>query len=268
MLRVQGSLNSRTIASAFNDDDAVDFGSVTFVEPIGLVAAAALTDRAASQGHPVQFVRPGEFGARNYLARMGLGKHLDTLLLSHDLPTVSENPHPDDLLELRRFSSEFDGTQLAQLVYNRVSGDSGEVDAQVPETLHESLCELASNVTNHAQAPGFAAAQTYPGMNTIVFAVADSGIGIRQSLAGRYDVSDDAEALRIAVRYGVTGTGEGGRGSGLHDVMVSVVGLQGVFTVISGHGKLVVTDSNAINPITMPTYYPGTLIQGRLSCRP
>jgi hypothetical protein len=55
---------------------------------------------------------------------------------------------------------------------------------------------------------GFAAAQTYIGQNKIVFAVADGGIGVRQSLMDRYSPKDDADALRIAVEYGVSGTGE------------------------------------------------------------
>ena len=269
VLRAQGSLNSRTVAHALTDDSAIDMSSLTFVEPIGLVAAAALSDRAVRDGQPTNFVRPVDFSAGNYCSRMGLKKHFDSLLISNDLPTVAQNPHPDDLLELQKFSSEFDGTQLAQLVYNRVTSINTEVDAQVPNTLYESLCELASNVTTHAEVThGYVAAQTYPAKGTIVFAVSDSGIGVRQSLAGRYHPANDQEALQLAVQYGVSTTGEGGRGSGLHDVMDSVVGLRGTFTIISGSAKLVVTDVGAINPVATPSYFNGTLIQGELSCVP
>jgi hypothetical protein len=156
VLRATGSLNSRTIPHALTgsvDDATVDLGNATFLEPIGLVAVAALTDRAVREGKQVRFTRPSDFGVRNYCARIGLGKHLESLFVSHDLPTVQEKPHPDELLELRQFSSEFDGEQLARLVYDRVSDDGSTVDAQVPDTLFTSIRELAANVSAHAKVP-------------------------------------------------------------------------------------------------------------------
>jgi hypothetical protein len=273
MLKARGSFNVENVPrfiSADPDPDVlqIDLSETSFVEPTGLVTVAALSDRASRESRAIDFTPPGDYGVRNYLSRMGIRHHLDGLFTEHDLPDVASTPHPEELLELQKFASEFDGEQLAQLLYNKVSGNS---DPQVPDTLYTSICELAANVTTHAVVPhGFAAAQTFwrGGWERIVFAVADGGIGIEQSLAGRYQLADAREALQRAVEYGTSHTGEAGRGSGLHDVMKSIVGLQGRFTIISGNARLVATSNNGVEVSATPSVYPGTLIEGQLSCRP
>jgi hypothetical protein len=274
MLSARGSFNVENIPRFIRADPdpdvlQIDLSATTFVEPTGLVTIAALADQASRENRSIDFTPPGDYGVRNYLSRMGVKHHLDGLFTEHGLPDVASNPHPEELLELQKFATEFDGEQLAQLLYDKVSGHT---DAQIPETLYTSICELAANATTHAQVPhGFAAAQTFwqGGWERIVFAVADSGIGIQQSLAKHYQLADAREALQEAVKYGTSGTGEAGRGSGLHDVMDAVVGLQGRFTIISGNAKLVATsDNNEVKVFATPSAYPGTLIEGQLSCRP
>jgi hypothetical protein len=99
----------------------VDLSAATFVEPAGLVAIAALIDRAVRQGKAVTFVRPDDYGVRNYLSRMHLGDFLDNLGVPHDLPTVNEAPLQDTLLELRPFSTQSDGEALAKHGVRRLS---------------------------------------------------------------------------------------------------------------------------------------------------
>ncbi|RIS59126.1 hypothetical protein D2E46_07215 [Mycobacteroides abscessus] len=272
MLRAQSKLTSGTLQSALiaGDPDAahIDLTTANFVDPAGLVAVAALSDRAMRNGQQVTIDKPEDKNVQNYCSRMRLSHHLDGLLIGHDLPSVNETPHPTELLELTPFSSQFDGEKLAALVYEKASLRSGP---EVPTLIHEAICELASNVEAHAQvARGFAAAQTYSfdTGETIVFAIADGGIGVLESLREHYDPQNAVEALEVAVRYGTSGTGEKGRGSGLHDVMVAVADLKGQFTVMSGNAKLVVKNKDYIKAVEMPCVYPGTLIEGKLSCHP
>ncbi len=111
---------------------------------------------------------------------MHLGELLSSLSVPHDLPTVREAPLRDDLLELRKFSSQSDGEALGALVFDKVRG---KVDTYIPDALYSGICELAGNVCFHAQVDtGFAAAQTIPRRGCIFFAIADSGIGMKESL--------------------------------------------------------------------------------------
>lgn len=275
MLRVQGSLTASALPSwlgANTDKNSIhlDLTGASFVEPGGFVAVAAISDWAVRTGRQVVITRPEDFSVKNYCSRMRLGTHFDSLQIDHELPTVNATPHPDDLLELSSFATEFDGEGLAQLVFDKVA--SGATDPQIPEALHTAICELAGNVTTHARVThGYAAAQTYmrgTPNESIVFAVADGGIGVEASLKAAHNPRDAAHALELAVQYGITGTGEAGRGSGLHDVMQNVVGLQGEFFVLSGNARLRVKDKLVIHATTVPCVFPGTLIEGRLRCRP
>jgi hypothetical protein len=229
-----------------------------------LVAIAALIDRAVRNGKSVKLVRPNSFAVRNYLARMHLGTLLDSLGVPHNLPTVAEADLQDTLLELRTFRNQSDGEKLAGLVFDKVFG---RVEAHIPEALHAGLCELAGNVCFHAQVEnGFAAAQTIPARGSILFAVADGGIGVKQSLEATHHPADAREALGLAVKYGVSGTGEVGRGSGLSDVMDTVAGGLGRFTIISGNAILVKRYKVTPKIRTINRPYPGTLIAGQVGC--
>ncbi len=274
MLTVVGRLNTTTIATMLKWDPTaptcvIDLAGAGFVEPAGLVTIAALADRARREGMIVEFTSPNNESVKNYLSRMKLGDILDELGIDHGLPTVRPKPLAEDLLELRKFSSEFDGGELAALVYDKVDGL--DVDPQVPVTLQEGLAELAGNVTLHAEvAHGYAAAQTFPngGSPQIMFAVADGGRGVSTSLkAGGLAIETDESALRLAVEPGVSGTGEKGRGNGLPDVVSSTVGLAGLFFMTSGHAWL--TRKKGITSTEkLLSVYPGTLIQSTVSCKP
>lgn len=171
-----------------------------------------------------------------YLARMRLGKVLDELGVAHGLPTVNERNQEGNLLELRTFSTEHDGEELAALVYDRVS-EMPQVDAQVVEPLQNALMEIAINTALHAGVDhGYALAQTYPTKGVIKFCVADAGIGLKASLDrnGQLHPNDDSHALELAVVRQMSGTDDPYRGYGLHDVVSTVRGLGGVTEIASG----------------------------------
>lgn len=274
MLTVIGSFNSWGIAGALQAQAGtgpvvIDLTETTFVEPCGLVTIAALADRAVREGSEVIFKTPNSFQVRNYLSRMGMTKVLDDLGITHNLPVVNINPLPGDLLELRRFSSQFDGEELAKLVFEKVA--TSGADAQVPDALHASLCELAANVTTHAQVEhGYAAAQTFGKGNSqrITFAVADGGQGVEAAISSAHSPKDAGEALGLAIKQGVSGTGEPGRGTGLPDVVESTISLGGSFFLMSGSAKLITTSANSVTCENTVSVYPGTLIQAEINCRP
>lgn len=234
MIKAHRDLDSATICNALFDVELdpnaaiIDLSRTEFVSPAGLVAVATLADQATRSGKTINWIGPRAPSPRNYLARMHLGEILESLGIEHNLPAVQETPLEDTLLELRTFSTESDGEALANLVFEKATNaiESGSPNAHV---LHEGICELAGNVCFHARVDhGFAAAQTYQG--SIVFAVGDGGVGIKQSLESTHQPASAREALELAITYGVSGTGEQGRGSGLHYVLESVTAGSGRFT--------------------------------------
>jgi anti-sigma regulatory factor (Ser/Thr protein kinase) len=70
------------------------------------------------------------------------------------------------------------------------------------------LSELLRNVIEHSRSPHGAVvcAQYYRRSGVVGIGVADTGIGLRQSLELSHDVPDDERALSLALSPGVTGT--------------------------------------------------------------
>jgi len=95
----------------------VDLGGLTFCEPLGLVAVAALVDRATDAGR-VLFTSPRSLSVARYLSRMRLGRVLTDLGVDHDLPTVQEHRQDGVLVELTAFAESSDVERLAAMVHD------------------------------------------------------------------------------------------------------------------------------------------------------
>jgi hypothetical protein len=97
----------------------------------------------------------------------------------------------------------------------------------VVNQIFEATGELGLNVVEHAGSPagGFVSAQRYKAgapEERIVVAVADVGIGIRESLRSRYGDMPDDEAIGRAVQWHVSRIRDEGRGQGLPGIVEGV----------------------------------------------
>lgn len=125
---------------------------------------------------------------------------------------------------------------LLRWISNRV-----ELDEQAQATVRKLIWDFAQNVLAHAEiGGGVAAARVNSDERTLELAVADRGIGIRESLARSEvpDVSDDASALRAALQPGVTSEPGSGKGMGLYLAKLVLRNNQGTLTVRSGDARL------------------------------
>ena len=142
--------------------------------------------------------------------------------------------------------------------------------------LHFGFGELCDNAVTHSgSSPIFVAAQRYSGITSggdprLELAVADGGIGIGNHLRGNrkyMNVLADETAIRLALKPGVTGTGEQ-RGYGLHDVVRSAAEVgPGEMVIYSGRGAAYVPwgfNGRRRRFRPMPRGVPGTWIQIRL----
>jgi hypothetical protein len=240
----------------------IDLRAATFVEPLELVEIAARAEFHRRRGDRVEVLAPDDPSVANYLARMRLGWALTELGVGHDLPYVRERDLAGQLLELTYFESTIRSDELAAMVYHRMAAESPASAA----ALYTSLCEVGQNVPEHAEVPGgWAAAQATRRHGSVYFAVADSGIGMRRSLAAR-GARDDAEALEMAMDRGLSRFATAGHGNGLVETCRLVTARHGRVQMVSGGAVRIV--SRASRRTSEPAVpFPGTLLQGSVPYR-
>jgi len=116
------------------------------------------------------------------------------------------------------------------------------------DTLSYAIREIIRNVVEHSEADEFLiSAQCWVATGSAEIAIADPGIGIAAGLSsnGKYNPKSDAEALRLAIKPGVSGVAIGrnsddvwaNSGDGLFMARGLADGKQG-FTLASGTAAL------------------------------
>lgn len=247
----------------------VDLSATEFVGPFGLAGlASVISNRMAACGD-VQVRKPQHFSCANYLSRMGFGDLLQDLGVPCDSPIypVSHQDHAGYLVELARFQDTHGSDGIANIVWQRLHGN---VENGVVMGMHEATAELGANVSEHSasQVGGFIAAQTFyrdQRNEHLVIAVADAGIGLRESLQ-RYGTLDDSQAISLALQRDVSGTDEPGRGQGLADLVEFVQTYGGTMVVLSGRTQRTVHPRWAADQAV--SHCVGTVIGAKVKCRP
>ena len=169
----------------------LDLRHVRWLEPLHVVAAAAYAQRAHAEGSWLELAKVDPSSA-TYAARMGLGDVIDSYGGRHNLPpSMNARNRGDTLLEVRRAA---DARHWAELVHERSFGTAGAAAGP----LFTGLAELGEDIILHSGTEGFVAAQTYQDARLIRFPVADAGVGLRTTLAGR-GATSDYHALHLAL---------------------------------------------------------------------
>ena len=235
----------------------LDLGD-TWLEPRDLAGAAALASRYRRAGTPFRVhVGPSLAG---YASRMRLGRVLEELGAAHDLPSVTARPRATDLLEVTRLRTGDDARALAALVHEQVRA----VDAAAAGALWECLTELGANVQEHADAIGYAAAQTRPSTGEVLFAVVDAGRGLRATLAHR-GAATDLQGIELALS-GTSRLAEPDRGRGLPSTLRLVRELAGSLYLATGEAATR-AGAGASETSVLAEPFPGTMVQGRVRTR-
>ena len=206
----------------------LDFGGLSWLDPLHLVAAAAVAELAAAQGSRLRLrgLRGNQAG---YASRMHLGAIVERFGGSHDLPDSGpEHDRSDSLLEVTQLTTGGDVRQLSGLVHDRVAS----LDAEIARALHTALAEIGANVCEHSGTVGFMAAQTLPAQRVLRFAVADAGAGLLGTL-----IAQGADDDRTAINMALSGTSRKdgpGHGTGLPTAVTVVSRLGGEVLLASG----------------------------------
>lgn len=262
-LSVRGAMRTTNADSALtvgrSDKAVVDLSRATFMEPVGLVTIAAVVDDAIHNGLEVQVIPPPAYSdCSKYLHRMGLQQALNDLGVECTLSPVRRHDTGYNIMELVRFDAdptEWEG--FADRVFAILESHLGRAAAI---TLYESIAEIGINVAEHSNTDaGFLALQHYPQRGCLMFAVADAGVGLRASLGRRYEIDSDDQAVQLAARRGISGTGQAGRGLGIAAV-IQRSDRGGSVTLWSGQAKGRSTSEMTLRVSACASSFPGTVV--------
>jgi signal transduction histidine kinase len=168
---------------------------------------------------------------------------------------------------VRSFENALPTTAIAEVV--SLAKRSMRLSRDAEHDLTLVLSELVQNVLDHSrsQVGGFLSARAYREVREVRLAVADFGVGIRESLAARVPSADDKEAIRLALQEEVTGrTSPRNLGLGLSHLHVIVRRTGGQMVIYSRRGFLRFEGGRDTFGLANVSY-PGTIVFVRLPLR-
>ncbi len=255
-----------------------DAHATKWASPYCLVALLAAGQYAAEHGleRPLLTV-PNERDVARYWARTGFFEHAGALFDLHGrVPKISASGASDVLLEVTPIRGDDDVHEVVGRIQERaariLSHELG-LEAQATVGFAMALSEACQNIVEHAEASGWVAVQTYSwrkrlGRRVVLIAVADAGVGFRQSLeasqARNYgDRWGDAPALEAAVIQGISRFRDPGRGQGLAGVRRYISRWSGKLSIRSGTARIGLIpswDDDVPLAEGLP-YFPGSQMQ-------
>jgi hypothetical protein len=270
----------KLLADVRNDNDSsvsIDFGDLDYAESSASLLLATELKTIRKQRRNDSFNAPNsdrETGAHGYLKHIGFFRHLGLSIgKAPGQASGSEAYFPITIVDIRKLRScwpaeaarpvgklvAFEAENLAKILTQSNS-------IKVWRPVSYCLREIIRNVFEHAQTDTCAlAAQRYGG--SIEIAIADTGVGILGSLRQTFrDLQDDAEALGMALRPGVSRVpaeeaGDedwGNSGFGLY--VLSEIGRRaGSFLLLSGRAYVKLARSGATD--TVPSRFTGTFLK-------
>ena len=259
VIRVPSSLDYSTVDSVFQQCARVaqgkalfDAGYLRFVDPqglVGLLSAGALLKRRLGQAPHLRL--PRQTTVLGYLARIRFFEQARRFFSMETRRPREIAASSDVLLEITPVTTNSD----VHAVVDRVQTRAGTI---LTRTLGYPLVtvvqfsvvlsEVCQNIIEHAEAPGWVAAQAYYWAKRrerwmLVIAVSDLGRGFRESLAaehaGRFGRRwGDGTALEAAFLHGVTRFQDTGRGQGIQQIRRQVRRWDGLISIRSGTARI------------------------------
>jgi anti-sigma regulatory factor (Ser/Thr protein kinase) len=173
--------------------------------------------------------------SKHYLVRMGL---LKTLNIASDI-SIKEHEAAGRFIPITQIRTSDELTRFITEMIPIL-----HLGVEQAKTIGYIVSELVRNVIEHAQAPNGAiiCAQYYKKSNAIRIGIADTGVGIKATITQSHPARTDLEAIRLALRPGITGTTrrEGGTeqnaGAGLFFIKSIATVNRDFFIIYSGNG--------------------------------
>ncbi len=245
-------LLARELAKGGDRKTLFDARHLRWVDPggiLGLLAAGAVArDR---QGGPprLQLVEAGDVAT--YLARMNFFQAAEPIFDLDIRPPRRSWSSSDVLLEITPITTNTDIHAVVDRVQQQAGAILSRTLGYAPSAVVQFsviLSEVCQNIIEHAEAPGWVAAQSYNwakrlGRQVLILSVADVGTGFRGSLADTHAARfgarwGDATALEAAFIQGLTRFPDSGRGQGIQQIRKQVRKWTGGISIRSGTARI------------------------------
>ena len=229
-----------------------DARHVRFVDPCGMLALLAAGSRLGDpSGERPRLQLPDQADVLGYAARMGFFGAAEGVFEMDGRPPRRAAGESDVLLEITPIATNSDVHEIV----DRVQARAGQILSRTLRYPTSAvvqfsviLSEVCQNIIEHAEAPGWVAAQAYRwqkrlGRWVLVIGVSDLGRGFRGSLAQEHsarfgDRWGDATALEAAFIHGLTRFPDSGRGQGIQQIRKQVRRWDGVISIRSGRARI------------------------------
>ena len=260
IITVPGSLDYRSFDQLVGEVDEVleaskalfDARHVRWVDPNGMIGLLAMGKVVGERiGTPPLLHLPDSSDVLGYLQRMGFFGEATGVFELEALPSKRSRPDSDILLEITPITTNSDIHAVVDLVQTRAGAILSKTLDYPPTAVVQFsviLSEVCQNIIEHAEAPGWVAAQRYNwvkrlGRQVLVISVVDLGRGFKGSLADEHsarfgDRWGDATALEAAFIHGLTRFPDSGRGQGIQQIRKQVRRWDGVIAIRSGTARI------------------------------
>lgn len=269
VIGIPPSLDYRNIETLYAAVETGEPGPVLFdarrlrwIDPNGMLGLLAAGRVVGEGGKPPRISMPEQREVVGYLNRMGFARAAAKIFSPPPRVTRRRPGRSSDvLLEITPITTNSDVHEVVDRVQSRAG-------AILSRTLHYPaaavvqfsviLSEVCQNIVEHAEGPGWVAAQAYNwtrrlGRHVAVIAVCDLGRGFRASLAEGHaarfaDRWGDATALEAAFLLGLTRFPDTGRGQGIQQIRKQVTRWNGLLSIRSGTARIADTPTWSRNP--------------------
>jgi len=242
------------LAQALTDGGRVlfDAHAAEWASPYGLVGLLAAGEVAGRGGREKPLLTvPTNAETLSYWGRAGWFREAAALFEIHGrYPRGAPRPESEVLLPVTAVRAAGDVHEVVSRIQERASAMLADLglDPRATMGFAMALSEACQNIVEHAGTGGWVAVQRYHwrrrlARRVMVIAVADAGVGFRQSLepteARRYgDRWSDAMALEAAWIQGVSRFRDPGRGQGLKGIRTYVGRWDGKVSIRSGTARI------------------------------
>lgn len=251
----------------------LDLSGVEFVEPAGICGLAALLEFLVACSEEVNVVLSGR-DVTAYLERMDFFKMFAGRVRTNvDISSLEDRQRrdPGTLQELVNFRDEGEIPGIIERISEILENQGYRLKERI--AICSILSEICANAAEHSGSPfgAYAAVQAYHHIvsgsrrrgEEILIAIADGGVGVRETLSRNPKYAEhtktDTDTLRHALKMGVSGSGELGRGGGL-TLVAQISGRSGgSLSLRSGTGRVTAYRSRT-NSRLVPAF-PGTFVR-------
>jgi anti-sigma regulatory factor (Ser/Thr protein kinase) len=258
VIAVPEELNEKTFEAVIDQvaaqpDDAallIDARHTTFGTPFAITSLLCL---AQSRAVKPAFAIPETHSTATYWARAGFFRFAEDLYELHGKPPSLRTRSDSDVwLPITSIARSEDVHSVVERIQDRAEAileNELKTDTRMIGRFAMTLSESCQNIVEHAGRGGWVMVQSYTwrplGRRVVQIAVADAGVGFRESLAPTHarrfgDRWSDGRALEAAVVKGQSRFTDPGRGQGFAGIKRFLAQWEGKIAVRSGTARIAI----------------------------